>query len=81
MLPALLSFLALGSAAAARGAARQLMPWLFVASLALLAYGHYLVWIGRTGHQAARWILLVNTLLVSYLWYGRVRDWVERWPD
>lgn len=47
--------------------------------MGFLGYAHYLVWIRRTGHHTARWVLLVNTLLVAYLWYGRVQLWLERW--
>ena len=79
MLPALLSFLALGSAAAARGVAGQLMPWLFLASAAFLAYAHYLAWGRGHGQRAARWIFVLNTFLVVALWYERVQSWVERW--
>ena len=28
---------------------------------------------------AVRWILVVNTILVGYLWQGRVQFWLERW--
>ncbi len=55
------------------------MPWLFLGSVVFLGYGHYLVWVRRQGHRKARWILVGNTLLVGYLWYGRVQAWVERW--
>lgn len=79
MLPALLSTVAVGGAAAARGVVGHLMPWLFLGSVAFLGYAHYLVWIRRTGHRTARWILLVNTVLVAYLWYGRVEIWLARW--
>ena len=55
------------------------MPWLFLGSVVFLGYAHYLVWVRRQGHRRARWILVGNTLLVGYLWYGRVKPWVERW--
>ncbi|MFQ5664569.1 MAG: hypothetical protein ACE5HL_12155 [Terriglobia bacterium] len=79
MLPALLSTLALGGAAAARGVVDQLLPWFLLGSVGFLAYAHYLAWARRHGHRAARWILVINTLLVAYLWYGRVRFWLEGW--
>jgi len=79
VLPALLSFFALGSAAAARGVVGELLPWLFLGSLGFLVYAHYLAWGRGHGHRASRWILLANTLLVGYLWYGRVRQWVAGW--
>jgi hypothetical protein len=68
VLPAVLSTLALGSAAAARQVVVPLMPALFLLSVAFLTYAHYLVWIRRTGHRASRWILGVNTVLVAGLW-------------
>ncbi|MEE9235426.1 MAG: hypothetical protein V3U28_08315 [Candidatus Acidoferrales bacterium] len=55
------------------------MPWLFLGSVGFLSYAHYLAWGRGHGHRAARWILAVNTLLVVYLWYGRVQFWLERW--
>ncbi len=79
VLPALLSTLALGSAAAARQAVVPLMPWLFVGSLVFLGYAHYLVWILDTGRRTSRWILGVNTALVAALWFPRVQLWAERW--
>ncbi|MFQ5818189.1 MAG: hypothetical protein ACE5H2_09595 [Terriglobia bacterium] len=79
MLPALLSTLAVGSAAAARGVVGQLLPWLFLGSVGFLAYAHYWVWVCQHGHRTTRWILIINTLLVAYLWSGRVQVWVERW--
>lgn len=70
--------LAVGSAAAARGVVNQLLPWTFLASLGFLGYAHYLAWSRGHGHGAARVILVGNTLLVVYLWYGRVQLWFER---
>lgn len=75
----MLSTLAVGGAAAARGVVSQLLPWLFLGSGGFLAYAHYLAWGRGHGHRAARWILVANTLLVGYLWYGRVHFWVEHW--
>ncbi len=69
---------AVGSAAAARGVVGELLPWLFLGSLGLLGYAHYLVWIQQHGSRAARWILVINTVVVGYLWCGRVQFWVER---
>lgn len=77
MLPALLSTFAVGSAVTARRVVGELLPWFFVASVGFLAYAQYVVWIRRTGHRAARWILVLNTLAVAYLWFGRVKLWVE----
>jgi len=79
VLPAVLSTLALGSAAAARQVVVPLMPALFLLSLAFLAYAHYLVWIRRTGRRTSRWILGVNTVLVTGLWFPRVQLWAQRW--
>jgi len=79
VLPAVLSTLALGSAAAARQVVVPLMPGLFVVSLAFLGYAHYLAWIRRAGHRTSRWVLGVNTVLVAGLWYPRVQAWAERW--
>lgn len=78
-MPALLSFFALGSAAAARGVVAELMPYLFILSVVFLAYAYYWAWVRKRGHRAGRWILLINTILVGYLWYGRVRLWLELW--
>jgi len=79
VLPALLSILAVGGAAATRRVASELAAWFFAGSALFLGYAHYLVWVRRRGHGAARWILVVNTLLIGYLWYGRVHLWLERW--
>lgn len=78
MLPALLSFLGVSSAAAAGAAVSKLIPWFFLGSLGFLGYAHYLVWFRRMGHTATKIILVANTLLVAYLWSDRVKLWLER---
>lgn len=70
--------MAVGGAAATRRVVGALLPWFFTGSLVFLLYAHYLVWIKGQGHRAARWILVANTLLVGYLWYGRVEQLLER---
>ena len=67
----------MGSAAAARAVVDPLLPWFFVASVGLLAYGHYEAWIRGRGSSRVRWVLLVNTSVVAYLWSGRVALWLE----
>lgn len=67
----------MGGAAAARWVAVQLMPVLFVLSLALLGYAHYRVWWLRTGHRAGRVVLWINTALMAWLWYDRVANWLR----
>ena len=67
VLPAVLSFVSLGSAAAARVALMKLMLPLFVVSLAFLLYAHFRVWVRREGRPAAKIVLLVNTVLVALL--------------
>ena len=79
MAPALVSTFAVGGAAAARGVVGQLLPWLFLGTVGFLAYAHYLAWVRGHGRRAIRWILGINTVVVVYLWYGRVRFWVEGW--
>jgi hypothetical protein len=37
------------------------------------------VWQQRRGHQAGRWILVLNTVLVADLWYERVQFWIVGW--
>ncbi len=74
-----MSTFAVGGAAAARGVVGQLLPWLFLGTVGFLAYAHYLAWGRGHGHRTARWILGINTVVVVYLWYGRVRFWVEGW--
>ena len=53
----------------------RLIPWLFAFSVLLLGYAHYRVWFLRQGHRAARVILILNTVLVVWLWYDRVKIW------
>ncbi len=72
MAPALLSALSLGSAAAARVAASTLVLPLLLLSVSLLGVAHHRVWVRRRGHRAARWVLMVNTLLVIVLWAVRL---------
>ncbi len=62
-LPALLSTVAVGGAAAARRVVGELSPWLFLGSVFFLGYAHDWVWIRRRGHRASRWILAINTFL------------------
>ena len=78
-MPALVSTVAVGGAAAARGVVSQLLPWLFIGSVGFLGYGHYLAWVRGHRHRTARWILILNTVLVVYFWQGRVVFWIERW--
>lgn len=78
MLPALLSAVGLGSAAATRVVA-HVSPWLLLVSVGCLGYAHYLIWIRRRGHPAARWLVLLSTALVVYFSYGRVRTWLAFW--
>lgn len=72
-----LSTFAVGGAAAARGVAGQLMPWLLLGSAGFLAYAHYLVWVRGFGHRTGRWILVLNTVLVVYFWHGRLHSGLE----
>ncbi len=55
----------------------RFLPWFFVASVGLLAYGHYETWVRGRGSPGVRWVLLVNTSVVAYLWSGRVTLWLE----
>jgi len=70
--PALLSFVSLGSAAAARVAVGTLLVPLFAASVVLLGYAHYRVWVRGVGHRTGTIVLLVNTVLVTALWAWRL---------
>lgn len=79
MLPAALSLLAVGGAAAARGVVGGLLPWLFIGSMGFLLYAHYLAWVRRHAHPISRWVLILSTALVALLWYSRVRLWVGVW--
>ncbi len=72
VLPAALSFLSLGGAAAARMAVGSLLLPLFGLSIGFLAYGHYRAWILRQGRRSAKVILLVNTVLVAAMWVWRL---------
>jgi hypothetical protein len=67
-----LSTLSLGGAATARWAVGGLMPVLFVLSMGLLLYAHYRAWWHHAGPLSSKLILLINTVLVVWLWYGRV---------
>ena len=72
--PALLSFVSVGSAAAARVAVGILLVPLFAVSVVVLGYAHYRVWvqgIGR-GHRAGTMVLVVNTVLMFSLWIWRL---------
>ncbi len=60
----------------ARLAIGRLMPALFVFSVIMLAYAYYRVWWRRQGHRTARITLWINTGLVIWLWYDRVRMWL-----
>jgi hypothetical protein len=57
----------------------ELLPWFFLGFVGFLGYVHYPVWVRRQGHRAARGILVAKTVLVGYLWYGRVELWLEHW--
>ena len=43
----------------------------------MLAYGHYQTWVRGRGSSRVRWVLLVNTCVVAYLWSGQVTLWLE----
>ena len=72
VLPAVLSFVSLGSAASARVALMKLMLPLLVLSVAFLTYAHLRVWVRKEGRPAAKIVLLVNTVLVALLWAWRL---------
>ena len=71
--------LAVGGAAAARGAASELLPWFFAGSMGFLMYAHYLTWIRGHAHPISRWALVFSTVAVTALWYSRVKLWFELW--
>ena len=72
VLPAVLSFLSLGGAAAARIAVGSVLLPLFALSIGFLGYAHYRAWILRQGRLSAKLILIVNTVLVLLLWAWRL---------
>ena len=72
ILPAALSTLSLGGAATARWVVGWRMPLLFVISMGLLLYTHYRAWWCHAGSVTTKVILLINTGLVAWLWYGKV---------
>lgn len=69
--------MAVGGAAAARGAVVQLQPWFFAVSVGFLGYAHYWTWIRGYGHRKVKWILVGTTLLAAYLWFERAQLWVR----
>ncbi len=69
VLPAVLSSVSLGGAAAARLAIGPLIPFLFAFSIFLLGYAHFRAWIRREGNPTARIVLVANSVLVAALWY------------
>ncbi len=71
-MPALLSFVSVGSAAAARVAVMNLMLPLFVLSVAFLAYANYRAWVRKHGHRTSKIVVLANTVLVILLWAWRL---------
>ncbi len=72
ILPAALSTLSVGGAVTARWVVGWLMPVLFVVSIVLLLYAHYRAWWHYAGPLTTKVILLINTGLVVWLWYGRL---------
>ena len=60
--------MSLGSAGAARVAVAKLFWPLFALSVAFLAYSHYRVWIREEGPGVGKFLLVVNTALVVFLW-------------
>ena len=72
MLPAALSALSVGGAVTARMVVGWLMPALLIVSVGLLFYAHYRAWWRHSGPFTTRLILIINTALVAWLWYGRV---------
>ncbi|MDA2924866.1 hypothetical protein MYX65_09470 [Acidobacteria bacterium AH-259-L09] len=68
----MLSFISVGSAAAARVVVGELALALFITSVVFLAYAHWRVWVRKQGHRNARVILVVNTFLVALLWFWRL---------
>lgn len=78
VLPAVLSSISVGGAAAARLAIGPLLPFLFAFSILLLGYAHFRAWIRREGHRTARLVLMANTVLVALLWYERAKIWLLR---
>ncbi len=78
VLPAVLSIISVGGAAAARLAIGRLIPLLFAFSVVLLGYAHFRAWIRREGNRTARTVLVANSVFVAVLWYDRVKLWLVR---
>jgi hypothetical protein len=68
-LPALLSFLSLGSSAVAAGTAveKLFMPLLALSAISL-GYAHYRVWVRNQGSRISKIVLVANTALAVLLW-------------
>lgn len=78
LMPAVLSTVSVGGAAAARLTIGRLIPLLFAFSVGLLGYAHFRAWLQREGNRTARIVLVANSVLVAALWYGRVKLWLVR---
>ena len=62
----------------ARLAIGRLTPVFFAVSVMFLVYAHFRAWRHRGGSRIVRIILWINTGVVVWLWYDRVRVWL-RW--